>query len=98
MACGRNCVPGPEVRDVFLNAITPGHSTNPFAPRHQARNYALWLSYYDCGLRRSEAIGLKTKDLELNGKEPMITVHRRPDDPDDTRTVPANTKSARRWC
>ena len=82
-----------EAKRALLDAITPGHPTNPFAVRHQLRNYALWLTYYDGGIRLSEAIGLKGVDLALNGAKPMLTVHRRPDDKDDTRSAPANTKT-----
>jgi hypothetical protein len=32
-----------EAKLAFLNAIKPGHPTNPFPVRHQVRNYALWL-------------------------------------------------------
>jgi integrase len=79
--------------EVFLRAITPGHPTNPFAVRHQHRNHALWLTYFDGGIRRSEALGLKGQDLELRGEDPKLTVHRRPDDPDEVRSMAPNTKT-----
>jgi integrase len=77
----------------FLNAITPGHPTNPFQVRHQARNHALWLTYFDGGIRLSEGVMLKGIDLALNGADPKLIVHRRPDDVDDTRSRPSNTKT-----
>jgi integrase len=82
-----------EARTAFLNAITPGHPTNPFPVRHQVRNHALWLTYYDGGIRLSECVALKGGDLRLNGARPTLIVHRRPDDADDTRSTPANTKT-----
>lgn len=80
-------------REIFLQAITPGDPTNPFAPAQQERNYALWLLYYDGGLRKSEALVLKSQDLQLHGGEPMLIVHRRPDDVEDTRKEPPRTKT-----
>lgn len=72
-------------RTAFLNAITPEHPTNPFAVRHQVRNHALWLMYYDAGLRKGEGLGLKCEDLLLNGAKKKLTVERRPDDIEETR-------------
>ena len=81
-------------RELFLKAITPGDPSNPFRPAHQERNYALWLLYYDGGLRKSEALIAKSQDLQLHGDEPMLIVHRRPDDPEDTRKQqPPRTKT-----
>ncbi len=82
-----------EAEAVFLNAITPGHESNPFAERHQHRNHALWRCYHDGGIRRSEALGLKGEDLKLHGDDPRLVVQRRQDDPDDTRAAQANTKT-----
>jgi integrase len=84
---------GEYVQAVFLRAITPGDPTNPFALRHQCRNHALWLTYFDGGIRRSEALGLKTEDLTLRGADPKLVVHRRPDDQDEVRTKAPNTKT-----
>ncbi|MDB5581099.1 MAG: integrase family protein [Bradyrhizobium sp.] len=83
----------PTCQAVFLRAITPGDPSNPFALRHQHRNYALWRCYYDGGVRRSEALGLKGEDLKLNGDDPRLIVHRRPDDADDVRAIAPNTKT-----
>lgn len=80
-------------RELFLKAITPGDPSNPFRPADQERNYALWLLYYDGGLRKSEALIAKGNDLRLHGDEPMLIVHRRPDDPEDTRKRPPRTKT-----
>jgi integrase len=84
---------GEDEQAVFLRAITPGDPTNPFSERHQHRNYALWLTYFDGGIRRSEALGLKGEDLSLRGSDPKLIVHRRPDDLDEKRLVAPNTKT-----
>lgn len=77
----------------FLDAITPGHPTNPFRKRNQIRNQALWMIYFDGGLRRAEALVLACRDLHLNGDNPSAFVPRRPDDPDDTRAREPRTKT-----
>ena len=81
------------VQQVLLNALTPGHPTNPFAVRHRQRNQALWLVYFDGGIRLGEGLGLKCHDLHLHGPNPKLHVYRSPDDPDDPRAAAPNTKS-----
>ena len=80
-------------RELFLKAITPSDPSNPFRPAQQERNYALWLLYYDAGVRKSEALIAKGRDLLLHGDEPTFIVHRRPDDPEDPRKQPPRTKT-----
>lgn len=82
-----------EEEAIFRKAITPGDPSNPFAPRNQVRNQALWLTYFDGGVRLGEGLGLKTIDCQLNGPKKRLTVHRRPDDPEDPRRKPALTKT-----
>jgi integrase len=74
-----------DAQEVFAQAITPGHSSNVFAPRIQRRNHAVLTVYSEGGLRRGEAVGLKCIDMHLNGPKPYINVERRPDDPVDPR-------------
>ncbi|MEH3116786.1 MAG: site-specific integrase [Methylorubrum populi] len=75
-----------EVEQVaLLRAIVPGSPSNPFERRNQVRNFALVLSYYELGLRLSEALAMKTVDLRLEGPTPTAMVVRRADDPDDPR-------------
>ena len=78
---------------IFLAAITPGDPSNPFEERNQMRNYALWLTYFDGGLRLGEGLGLKTIDCILNGPAKKLVVHRRPDDLEETRKKPALAKT-----
>ncbi len=79
----------------FLDAITPGHPTNPFRPRNQIRNQALWMIYWDAGLRRGGALLMSGHDLRLSGSSPSVFVARRPNDPEDPRSVePRNKTSA----
>lgn len=82
-----------EQEAIFLKAITPGDPSNPFEPRNQKRNQALWLTYFDGGVRLGEGLGLKTIDCQLNGPKKRLIVHRRPDDLDDPRRKQALTKT-----
>jgi integrase len=82
-----------EQEPVLIAAITPADASNPFAPRNHPRNEALWLTFFDGGLRLGEAIGLKTIDCQLNGPKKRLIVHRRPDDPEDPRLKQALTKT-----
>lgn len=77
----------------LIHAITPGDPSNPFSPRHQHRNFALWLTYIDGGLRLSEPLVMKTADLRLHGRQPELRVHRRPDDAEDPRKNAPRTKT-----
>jgi integrase len=82
-----------EEEVIFLKAITPGDPSNPFAPRNQIRNHALWLTYFDGGLRLGEGLGLYTTDCHLNGPKKELVVHRRPDNPKDPRRKKALAKT-----
>ena len=77
----------------LLEIIRPGHPENPFRCKNQHRNHALILLYSKLGIRLSEALILKGQDLDLHGAEPGIVVHRRADDPDDTRADPPLVKT-----
>ncbi|MGQ2908457.1 MAG: tyrosine-type recombinase/integrase [Aliihoeflea sp.] len=85
-----------ELRDRFLEVIRPDYPDNPFEARHRARNWALLLSYYKLGLRRAEPLVLKGVDLLMAGSRPRISVHGRPDDPEDPRPDQPSVKTADR--
>lgn len=82
-----------EEEVIFRKAITPGDPSNPFAPRNQIRNQALWLTYFDGGVRLGEGLGLYTTDCHLNGAAKKLVVHRRPDNKKDPRKKPALVKT-----
>jgi len=86
----------PELRSRFLAIIHPDSTENPFDPAHRYRNYALLLAYYELGLRRAEALVLKTGDLRFSGNQPSLYIHRRADDPDDPRLDEPLVKTADR--
>lgn len=58
----------------FIDLTTPGQPGNPFPPEHQARNYALWLTYYQTGISLVEGLALRGVDLTVNGHEQTIAV------------------------
>lgn len=85
-----------EAERRLFEVIRPGHPENPFRAKNQHRNQALILLYCQLGIRLSEALVLKGQDLDLHGPEPGLVVHRRADDPDDTRADPPLVKTASR--
>ncbi len=83
----------PVARELFLRVIQPGDPGNPFQKSHQVRNYALLLVAYTYGLRSGEEGSLKTYDYVTRAGPANITIHRRPDDPDEKRLDPPLTKT-----
>ncbi len=75
----------PEVEARLRDVIHPDHPENPFQRSHRHRNFALILCYLELGIRLAEAMVIQGADLDLNPQRPTITIHRRPDDPKDTR-------------
>jgi integrase len=91
----------PKQRERLLEIVRPDSSENPFQQQHRHRNHAIAQLLFSLGLRASELLGLKIEDVDLQGRfssdgSPSITVRRRPDDPDDTRTRPALQKTGSR--
>lgn len=75
--------------------IEPDHSDNPFQPEVRFRNYLIVRLLLELGIRRGELLGIKVSDCVV-GASGSITVHRRPDDPDDPRRNKPATKTAAR--
>lgn len=76
--------------------IEPDNPENPFEPHVRFRNFVIVRLLLDLGIRRGELLGLLVEDCDLRGKEGFITIHRRPDNPDDVRQVPVAAKTAAR--
>jgi integrase len=82
-----------EVEVIRLRAvIEPDHPENPFEPNVRFRNYLILRLLLDLGIRRGELLGIRVEDCRL-GSTGTVTVHRRPDDPDDPRTVQPFSKT-----
>ncbi|MBP2558724.1 integrase [Neorhizobium galegae] len=80
-----------RLRDV----IQPDHPENPFNKEVRFRNYLIVLLFLNLGVRRGELGGLMVADCSL-GSKGTLTIHRRPDNPHETRSMPAATKTAAR--
>jgi integrase len=85
-----------EIEGRLRDVIRPDHPENPFHKQNRHRNYALLLLYLDLGVRLSEALVIKGQDLLLHGDNPTVTIHRRPDDPQDRRQLQPLVKTAGR--
>lgn len=86
----------PEQRELFLRVIVPGAPENPFREDLQGRNYAILLSSYLLGWRAGEMLGVKIRDIDWRKNPVEVTIHRRHDDPEDTRKrQPASKTRAR---
>jgi integrase len=83
----------PEAAVSRLRAvIEPDSRENPFEARVRFRNYLIVRLLLDLGIRRGELLGLRVSDCTF-GTRGTITVHRRPDDPEDPRTVQPSSKT-----
>lgn len=72
--------------------IEPDHPENPFEPKVRFRNCLIIRLLLDLGIRRGELLGIRVEDCRL-GSNGAVTVHRRPDDPDDPRKVQPSSKT-----
>lgn len=82
-----------QERDLLLQVIKPGDPGNPFQGALQVRNHAIVLLSYTLGLRAGEEFSLKRQDYDNRSNPATITIHRRPDDRDETRADPALVKT-----
>lgn len=75
--------------------IEPDHPENPFEPQVRFRNYVIIRLLLDLGIRRGELLGIRIEDCSL-GSNGTVTIHRRPDNPDDPRKVQPSSKTEAR--
>jgi integrase len=66
---------------------------NPFQASTQLRNWLFYALLRYSGLRRGEALKLKTADIDTTG-DPEARIRRRPNDPDDSRVPAPRVKGA----
>lgn len=74
-----------DQRTRLLEIIHPEHRHNPFMRTVRFRNWVLILLLLTFGFRRGESLKLYVSDVNVRGRRPSLTVHRRPGDPMDTR-------------
>lgn len=85
-----------EVVTRLRDVIEPDHPENPFEPRVRLRNYLIVRLLLDLGIRRGELLSLRVDDCNLSADKGTISIHRRPDDPDDPRVEQPYSKTAAR--
>lgn len=82
-----------EQRELFLRVIRPDCPENPFGEKLRLRNYVLLMLEFALGPRGGEVRGLKTRDFDFSRYPATVVIHRRHDDPEDTRKIPAQAKT-----
>ena len=76
----------------LLEIIDPGSQENPWrSPDVRFRNYLLISILLRLGIRRGEALVIRTTDVNLQKNE--VLIRRAPDNPDDPRRYLPNTKT-----
>ena len=84
-----------EQWDRLIELVEPSHPDNPFRdPRVAERNALLVLMLAYVGLRRGELLGLQVPDIDW--QQQTLTIHRRPDNPEDSRTRQPRAKTLAR--
>lgn len=77
---------------LLVQVIDTASSNNPWGSTHtKVRNALIILSLMELGVRRSELLGVRIKDISTQGNE--IKILRRPDDKDDPRLYEPNAKT-----
>ncbi len=66
--------------------IDPDHPENPFEQQVRFRNFLMIRLLIELGIRRGELLGIMLSDCDVTGERGFITIHRRPDNPHDTRS------------
>jgi integrase len=74
-----------DQRTRLLKIIHPEYVGNPFARPVRFRNWVLILLMLTFGFRRGEILKFYVSDVNVKGRRPSLTVHRRPGDISDTR-------------
>ncbi|NVM41245.1 site-specific integrase [Ochrobactrum intermedium] len=80
----------------LLEVVEPDHPENPFNFAVRFRNHLIVRLLVELGIRRGELLSLYVHDLDLTRRRATITLHRRPDDPNDDRREKAAVKTAAR--
>lgn len=84
-----------DVESVLLEAVRPSSSNNPWRAQNvRERNQLLVLWLHSLGLRRGELLGVRITDISFRAGE--VTIHRRPDNPEDPRKLPPQVKTLAR--
>ncbi|PWC28177.1 tyrosine-type recombinase/integrase [Teichococcus aestuarii] len=82
-----------ETRELLLAAIKPGHAGNPWKLQVQKRNELIVRLLYELGMRRGEVLCLKVRDVKLTPDGGLLSIVRRPQDPEDPRREKPEVKT-----
>jgi integrase len=80
----------------LLSVIRPDAPENPFPKNVRLRNFALIMLYFELGIRRGEALILKSAHVNITGAKPRIQIFRNPNDKADPRKNEPRVKTADR--
>ena len=74
-----------EKRVRLLEVINPQYLQNPFRRTVRFRNWVIIVMLMTFGFRRGESLKIYVSDVNVKGRNPSLTIHRRPGDILDTR-------------
>jgi integrase len=74
-----------EKRARLLEVINPTYPQNPFRRTVRFRNWVMVVLLMTFGFRRGESLKIYVTDVNVKGRTPSLTIHRRPGDVLDTR-------------
>lgn len=86
-----------DVENILIAALDPESPRNPFKQKHvKVRNQLIVRKMLHTGIRRGEALGIRTTDGDLDLQKNTVTIHRMPVDPLDSRLHKPQTKTSPR--
>ncbi len=77
----------------LLEVANPGYPRNPFMRSVRFRNWVLIVLLLTFGFRRGEILKIYVSDVNLKGRNPSLTIQRRPGDVNDTRGIEPAVKT-----
>jgi integrase len=87
----------PKEIQQLLDVAEPRHPDNPFRQRLRQRNALILKLFHQTGIRRGELLKVRVEDLLSDDDgNCFVRIHRRPDDPTDTRATEPGQKTDNR--
>ncbi|MCU7872976.1 MAG: site-specific integrase [Candidatus Thiodiazotropha sp. (ex Lucinoma borealis)] len=80
-----------EQLDVLFEVIRPGSDLNPFSDSVHKRNRLIILLLFHLGIRGGELLNIRIRDIDFSKSQ--LTIVRRADEKDDSRTNEPNAKT-----
>jgi len=72
-------------RTRLLEIVNPQYARNPFRRSVRFRNWVMTVLLMTFGFRRGETLKIYVSDVNVKGRQPSLTIHRRPGDVLDPR-------------